>query len=266
MKKILLVLLLTGFTLFLAAHEFWLDPGTYYYKKGDVLKLKFLVGEDFNGENWTGNDTKVNTLVLHRDSGYSHSIAKLVSAAKGDSLSIPLEQDGTQMICFNSNNSFISLPAKEFNAYLAEDQLTDALSYRQKNRENDSTGREFYQRSVKTIFQVGTRFTSTASNKTGLPLDIIPLSNPYQLKEDDSLSVRVLFRGELLRNQFMVVWHRNRSIFLKVQYRTDANGEIRFPVMPRSRWMVSTVKMVRLEKAAGADWQSYWGSLTWGYN
>ncbi|RYY52751.1 MAG: DUF4198 domain-containing protein [Chitinophagaceae bacterium] len=112
---------------------------------------------------------------------------------------------------------------------------------------------------------MGSKFTSTASQKTGLPLDLVPLQNPYQLGEDDSLSVRVLFRGEPLKNQFVVVWHRNKFIFLKVQYRTDANGEIRFPVMTRSRWMVSTVKMVRLGKGAGADWQSYWGSLTWGY-
>ena len=29
--------------------------------------------------------------------------------------------------------------------------------------------------------------------------------------------------------------------------------------------MVSTVKMIRLENDAKANWQSYWGSCTWGY-
>jgi hypothetical protein len=29
--------------------------------------------------------------------------------------------------------------------------------------------------------------------------------------------------------------------------------------------MVSCVKMVRLQNDPQAEWQSYWGSLTWGY-
>jgi hypothetical protein len=33
--------------------------------------------------------------------------------------------------------------------------LTDAIEYRKKHNETDSTGYEFYQRSIKTIFQVG---------------------------------------------------------------------------------------------------------------
>ncbi|RYY57197.1 MAG: DUF4198 domain-containing protein [Chitinophagaceae bacterium] len=265
MKKILFLSACTVLTLALAAHEFWLAPGKFIYKKGDVLTLRFEVGEDFTGEGWTGNRDKVVSLLHHAPSG-TFSIADKMPAVKGDSMRLTLEEEGTQMISFNSNNSFISLPAKEFEAYLREDQLADALEFRKRNRESDSTGREYYQRSVKTIFQVGGLFTPGICSKTSLPLDLVPLQNPYQLQEDDSLTVRVLFKGEPLKNQYTVVWHRNREIFLKVPYRTNDKGEIRFPVIPRSKWMVSTVKMERLEKGGPADWQSYWGSLTWGYN
>ncbi|HEU4860381.1 MAG TPA: hypothetical protein VFT15_11110 [Chitinophagaceae bacterium] len=47
--------------------------------------------------------------------------------------------------------------------------------------------------------------------------------------------------------------------------RTDSNGEIFFPVNTRGKWMISTVKMERLADNPVCDWQSYWGSLTWGY-
>ena len=51
---------------------------------------------------------------------------------------------------------------------------------------------------------------------------------------------------------------------------SNANGEIKFPVTGSGKWMVSVVKMERLEKETQAHpiaigWQSYWGSLTWGY-
>lgn len=265
MKKFLLASALCFLALILAAHEFWLDPGKFYYRKGDTMKLQFLVGEDFKGENWTGNRSKVKSLTLTDEVG-THAVDAGLSENKGDSLSLVLNTEGTQMISYNSNNSFISLPAKEFNAYLAEDGLNDAINYRKQFHEIDSTGRELYQRSVKTIFQVGEKYSSVFAKPTGLPLDLIPLRNPYQLSDDDSLTVRVLFEGKPLVNQFMVVWHRNREIFLKVQYRTNNQGEFRFPVMTKSKWMVSTVKMVRLKDNAQADWQSYWASLTWGYN
>jgi len=49
------------------------------------------------------------------------------------------------------------------------------------------------------------------------------------------------------------------------EYRTDDEGEIKFFVSPEGEWMVSCVKMVRLEDDPRSEWQSYWGSLTWGY-
>lgn len=46
---------------------------------------------------------------------------------------------------------------------------------------------------------------------------------------------------------------------------TDSKGELSIDVEPGGRWMISTVKMVRLQNDPKAQWQSYWGSVTWGY-
>lgn len=46
---------------------------------------------------------------------------------------------------------------------------------------------------------------------------------------------------------------------------SNMNGEISFKAEPFGKWMISTVKMVRLQDDAKAQWQSYWGSVTWGY-
>jgi uncharacterized GH25 family protein len=56
---------------------------------------------------------------------------------------------------------------------------------------------------------------------------------------------------------------KNKTI--KKDLRTDSKGEIVFPVSTNGKWMISTVKMERLLDNPICDWQSYWGSLTWGY-
>jgi uncharacterized GH25 family protein len=64
MKKIFF--LFTLFTLFtlLTAHEFWLNPDKFIYKRGEKINIKFFVGEDFEGENWKGNNERIQTLKL----------------------------------------------------------------------------------------------------------------------------------------------------------------------------------------------------------
>jgi hypothetical protein len=77
--------------------------------------------------------------------------------------------EGTVMVTLNTTNSFIDLDAAKFNNYLREDGLTEALMFREKNGDTVKNGLENYQRSVKTIFQVGSTFTNVYKQKTNLP-------------------------------------------------------------------------------------------------
>ena len=107
--------------------------------------------------------------------------------------------------------------------------------------------------------------TNTYKKHTSLPIDIIPEENPYSLRDGEKLKVRIFFEKKPLANTLVRVWHRNNDQTVKRELRTDEKGEIEFPVFVYGRWMVSTVKMLRLHDDPKADWQSYWGSLTWGY-
>ena len=71
--------------------------------------------------------------------------------------------------------------------------------------------------------------------------------------------------GERLRNTKVKVWHKLDDKTSEEEYTTDNEGELKFFLSPQGEWMVSCVKMVRLEGDPKAEWQSYWGSLTWGY-
>ncbi|MFX4462403.1 hypothetical protein ABTA61_19380, partial [Acinetobacter baumannii] len=73
------------------------------------------------------------------------------------------------MIYFNSTNSFISLDPKKFNAYLEEDGLQYIKAERKKYNEENKNSNEYYQRSVKTILQVGNTLTDACTKPTSLP-------------------------------------------------------------------------------------------------
>jgi len=245
------------------AHEFWLQPEKFIYRPGEIINIRFWVGEDFDGANWSGSHDKINSLQLYLDD-ITDDISDQVSDEKGDSLQLSIFDEGTPMITFNSANSFIQLDSAKFNAYLKEDGLNNAFEYRTAHNETDSAGREFYQRSVKTLVQVGDK-RSNISHPTNLPLDIIPAANPYALKNNDTLSVKLLFKNQPLANQLVNVWQRINGKTSKQEYRTNSKGGCNFEVAASGKWMVSTVKMIHLENDPKANWQSYWGSCTWGY-
>ncbi|MFT3936652.1 MAG: DUF4198 domain-containing protein [Chitinophagaceae bacterium] len=264
MKRSIILLIIVAVVLPILAHEFWLQPEKFMYKPGEDINVRFWVGEDFDGSNWSGNRDKVKSLSLYLEDDIVDDIADQVSDEKGDSLQLSVLDEGTPMITFNSTNSFIELDAAKFNAYLQEDSLQEAADYRTAHQQTDSVGREFYQRSVKTLVQVGDQKTNI-SHSTNLPLDIIPLSNPYAAKENDSIGVKLLFKGQPMVQQMVNIWQRLDGKTTRQSYFTNEHGITRFAIIPEGKWMVSTVKMQHLENDATANWQSYWGSCTWGY-
>jgi uncharacterized GH25 family protein len=247
-----------------SAHEFWLHPDKFIYTKGEKAIIKFRVGENFEGENWAGNRSKINFLSLYTN-GRKTDLAPFISNNNGDSLQLTMKEEGTAMVVYNGQNSFIELEASKFNAYLEEDGLREAMEYRKQHHETDSMSHEFYQRSVKTILQVGNRYDSLFKQPSTLPLDIIPLEHPYSIRDRQKMVIKVLFNNKPLADQLIKMWYRENNNTIKEDLLTDQNGLVSFKIRKSGRWMVSTVKMIHLENNPKANWQSYWGSCTWGY-
>jgi uncharacterized GH25 family protein len=305
MKRFFLPALLLFLTFYITAHEFWLQPGKFIFRPGENVRIKFLAGENFVGENWDGNRQNVQKLRLYYEEIEDELDEYITDSTSGDSLNLQFFDEGTAMVTFNSANKFVEMDAEKFMAYLKEDSLDDVIEYRKVHHESDSSGKEFYQRSVKTIFQIGSAKDDTYNIDTDLPIDIIPLNHPYTLKKNELLTLRVQFNKVPLKEAQVKVWHKQKGKTVKKQYTTDENGIVSFPVNTSGQWMVSTVKMVRIpsneqinladssQVKAGqiladslkksdslqqadpsksalniqprAQWQSYRGSLTWGY-
>ncbi len=242
------------------AHEFWLDPVSFFKQKSCV---RFRVGEHFTGENWAGDFNKVQLLEVVNFESRSTTDAKTMLPNKGDSLQFDLPFLGTQALIFNSTNSYIELEATKFNEYLAEDGLNDVATWRKQNGLDTAMGKEYYQRSVKVLLQQGDKKTPV-NFPTALPLDIVPLTNPYDIKQTTNISFRVYFKQRPLAKGEIKTWHINNG---KLEAGTIqmTDGSFALPVSPEGKWMISLVKMVPNEADTKADWQSYWSSITWGY-
>ena len=272
MKKLLLLLCIIILSAIAFAHEFWLNPKKYFYSIRETANLRFAVGENFQGENWKGNKEKVAQLVHFTPSDNVVDISNRISANAGDSLQLPLQEEGTHMVIFNSTNSFIRLEPDKFTEYLKDDGHDAAILYRKQHGEESEAGTEHYQRSVKTILQVSGKLTDACTQPTGLPLDIIPEENPYSIPNPSSnkkaimVKFRVLFNGEPLENTLVRGWYRIPGKGLKVDsVRTNKKGWVMLERHP-GPYMVSCVHMEHTQKDPEADWQSYWGSLSFEYS
>jgi uncharacterized GH25 family protein len=267
-RKNLLAVTALLLSLNIGAHEFWLQPQHFYFTRGDETFISFRVGEKYKGNNWVGNRGKVNQVLVYDPSCNIQNVTSKISDAQGDSLKMKFTEPGTYMVTFDGTRSLVTQPAREFNAYLKEDGLTNALLYRYQNKELNKAGREFYQRSVKTIVQVQNKTTHFCTQRTDLPLDIVPLENPYSDLEDDSpvkLTFRVYFKGAPLKNETVKIWHSTTND--KTEYfeiKTNENGDISPRITHEGSWLVSCVYMERSVEPA-ADWLSYWGTVTFGY-
>ncbi|MBC7922276.1 MAG: DUF4198 domain-containing protein [Ferruginibacter sp.] len=246
------------------AHEFWLMPERFLLRVGDRVKFSLSVGENFTGEPW---DVRKSRIVWLKHFFGKKSTDLLPAVQEGDTggVSLRFESEGTHLLAFKNDNKFIELKAAEFTAYLKEDGLDNALESRARNGQSAKPGRELYSRCVKSLVQVGSQPDDTHARLVGDRLEILPERNPYALRETDSLTVRVIFDQRPLANALVRVWHRQNGKAKVEAWRSNADGKVSFGLVRRGRWMVSVVRMVPYPDPKQADWQSFWGNLTFGY-
>ena len=260
-KKILLLLSVFIVT-FAYSHEFWLAPNRYFFKKNDTVNIIPSVGEDFKAGVWANREKR--TLWVKC---FSLQNGKEMSEPLKVSDSLPLtfkpQNIGNYLIALQSKPSFIALPGYKFEEYLKEDGIENMAQYRLNHNDTAKSSREFYQRCAKTLIQVGGVQDNSYKVKTNMPLEITPLTNPYNLKKQDSLAVRFEFKGKPLANQTVRSWCKAMdSLKVKAFHKTNAQGIAIIPIKENGEWMISLVKMELYDDTSKADYESFWGSYT----
>ena len=258
MKKIAIVCLLLTSASALLAHEFWLMAANYFINVGQSTHVSVFVGEDFDGKGWKFDSKRIKTL-RHYTKNTMRDLDQ--STLPADSLELDFKTEGTQLIALETNNKFLTMEADKFLAYLNEDGLNNAIKLRQQRNETKKPSREFYARCVKTLVQVGSATDRAYAIRTNMTLEIIPQQNPYDVADGGRVSYQIVFRKQPLANAYVRLWNKKAGKLTKDSARSDAQGRVELPQLSGVN-MVSVVTMVPTTDASTADWQSYWGSLT----
>lgn len=243
----------------LFAHECWLQPSRFTAFPNQKLTLQLNVGMNFQGETRPFNAQRAARLTHFSAQGTTDWSAR---ATGQTGLDFTLPAAGTHVLALDSGDSFITLEAEKFNAYLKEEGLTSVLTQRAQAGESNTPGKERYIRNIKTIIQAGSRPDDTWQVRTGQRLELVPLDNPGTLRPGGAFRVQLFFAGQPLADNLVRAWHREGEKLTVIDVRTSATGEAAFTLPASGPWMFSTVHMARVANDPKADWESLWGNLT----
>jgi uncharacterized GH25 family protein len=266
-RAALLLLIAYGIARAGHAHEFWVQPGEFQIPPGAVVSLALQVGD--------AGMRQPSPIPLHRiirfdafgPRGDALDVrASLAATAKRD---LVLDAPGTYVLALATDNrAYSRQSAERFNAYLETEGLTRALEHRARTHQMHVDGFERYSRAAKSIVLVGGASGGQSqpyvTKPLGLPLEIVPLVNPYSEPRPTSFPVRVLYNGGILAGALVKLINLEQDLAPVDARRSNKSGLVTFTMPQAGSWLVSVVWTKRLENSSEADFETLFASLTFG--
>lgn len=243
-------------TPFANAHEFWLESHGAS-TPGSTIAISARVGSEWPGEQSVRLPGMIDELTVF----YGNE-------PTGDALQgrdntrvfghYKVKKDTTQTVILTTNNFSLTLPAEEFNDYLVEEGLDDALELRRQNQLMDSDSHEVFSRIAKFIVPVaGDKAHQKIFN---LPLEISLISNPVAFDVKQPFSIKATDSGRPLAHvQIKAQLQNTQHPTLIAQ--TNEEGIATFILPQLGVWRFSVVS-IQLINYGDIQWKSTWSSTT----
>ncbi|MCP3867502.1 MAG: DUF4198 domain-containing protein [Gammaproteobacteria bacterium] len=163
-------------------------------------------------------------------------------------------------VAYRSHGYFVELKPDTFRSYLKEEGLDYILPDLDVRGLSDIDAREFFVRCAKTLIRDENGMAPAVfDHRFGLPLEIAPLKDPYGPDNDPELPVEVLFQGQPVDG--IKVFAIRQGISRPPSPVTTRDGKAVVLLDGPGKWLIKAVHMVEYPRA-GAEWVSYWASLT----
>ena len=107
----------------------------------------------------------------------------------------------------------------------------------------------------------GSASGAQADRPLGFTLELVAERNPYAVRPDQDLPVRLTYENRPLAGALVVAMNRLNPAE-KLSARTDKDGRVRFKLRPGGMWLIKAVHMVPAPAGTHAEWASFWASLT----
>ncbi|MBX7053571.1 MAG: DUF4198 domain-containing protein [Pyrinomonadaceae bacterium] len=247
------------------AHEYWFEAGSFFLRPTEVTSLRLFVGEALRPESEIPfQASKTNSFQMFAPNG-TFDMRTMAEDERKPIVNFSADQSGTYVLAMERGWSYITLEADKFEEYLKEDGLEDIVSERERLGETKKPGRERYSRYVKTMVQVGGNRTGNAKSRYGGRFEIVALDNPYSKKIGDTIQFQIFFGGATLGSKTVFADNRDGDVVTTRKFISDKDGRIAVKLDRKGIWLIRLVHMQRCLKACGdADWESFWGALSFG--
>lgn len=251
------------------AHEFWLMPQSFNVPLAQPFQLELRVGAGWPGETLGRNPDYIERFGLLDANGER----RIGGQPGGDPAGmVTAKTAGAAWAVFRSKHSAITLEAPKFESYLRDEGLENIIEARRLSGTSDAPGREVYSRCAKSLLGAGTRAGAVAKTpaaflqrRTGLTLELVPKTDPQQLRGGGAFTLQLLYLNQPLRDALVKALPQTAAGETKtaqITGRTDEQGRVTLPLSQGGVWLINTVHMVPAPPQYNADWESVWSSLT----
>jgi uncharacterized GH25 family protein len=269
-SAVITTILAIGCSSAVAAHDFWIAPNAYWVAAQTITPLTLLVG---HGPARQRSPIPLRRIIRFEAVGSNGARAdirarlRLGSAAADGNFGF--KGPGAYMLALQTDDQAeIHLPAIRFNDYLRAEGLTLALEDRARRHRTDADGAESYSRCAKSLIQVGAPRGTTQNAFTrpvGLPLEIVPLVNPYAIRRRPNLPVQVIYYGRPLAGALIMLTRLENDAVPLETHRTDANGRATFALAAEGSWLLNVVWTHPQPPSRETDYETIFSSLSFGY-
>jgi uncharacterized GH25 family protein len=248
------------------AHDFWLQPREYWVAPRELDWMTLQVG---HGPFRQRSPIPLRRIIRYEDitpGGAAIDLRYLLRLGQSDrDGDFRLEQPGTHVLVLQTDDQAqVRLPALRFNDYLRAEGLTPALEQRERMQRMGEDAAERYSRCSKAIVQVGTgdASPSIAQEPAGLPLEIVPESNPYATPRSTTLPVRVIYAGRPLAGALVKLTNLQQDDAPFEVRLTDQAGRARFGMPSSGAWLVNVIWTRPLPPTEEVDFETIFSSLS----
>ena len=240
------------------AHDLWLIPDASPTPGKPVL-IRANSGMDFPNSEHAPDVTTYKRRVVLPD-GTEGTLDAAGKDEKSGLLRFTPARPGVYVAAVETKPRVLKMAAVDFNAYLVSDGLPHVYRLRSKENALDQPAVERYSKSPKVLLRVGDG-PGDPCRVLGLPLEIVPLRDPFTRKAGDTLGVRVLFQGKPLADANLGWDHPGDGDPPSGTVRTNAKGEALVPVAQAGLMTIRLTHMTR-PKVKDYEWESFWTTLT----
>lgn len=239
-----------------AAHDFWIEPSHFRPEVGSTVRVGLRVGDHFRGQPVPRRPSRIARFFL------SHRGEIPIPGLAGADPAGVVQLQGTagQWLAYEGKASRLQLAAGKFESYLRQEGL-EAISHLRARRGETETGvSELFFRHAKALLcPPGARADAPAP--LGLTLELVPEIDLCRASPGDEVPFRVQFQGRPLPGALVVALPR-RAPEKPLTARSGAHGKVLLRLGRPGAYLVKVVHMTPAPPQSGADWQSFWASLT----